>query len=305
MKLFTRYLNSAAAFAPPDDTAAARQAERDAISVESMKPNEEIEGDEPPIEEEVEGDKDEENEDEEEVEEPEKKEETAEEKEARIAEAKELRKADRQQKRIDKAVASEKEARAELEALRKQMAENPKEGLSEEEVERRAEEKATKKLEAKQKETEAAALDKAIDSLATQGNKADKDFDKKVDEMAKEVAQIPLLMIEALADLDNENGGEVLAYLANNVEEYEEFFGSDMKPISERKMVQKLIRISDKVKETKKVPPKAKTKVPAPVGDVSESGRPVSATLTGKEDMDSFVRTRNKQIEERRKAQGY
>jgi hypothetical protein len=59
------------------------------------------------------------------------------------------------------------------------------------------------------------------------------------------------------------------------------------------------------VKETKKVPPKAKTKVPAPVGDVSESGRPVSATLTGKEDMDSFVRTRNKQIEERRKAQGY
>ncbi len=312
MKLFTRYLNSVAAFSPPDDGgAAARQAERDAINVESMKPEDKLGGDEPKTEE-IETDDTDESEDEDENEEeseeepePEEKEQTEEEKAAAKVKAKEERKEARQQRRIDKAVGEAKEAKAELEKLRKQMAENPKEGLSEEEVERRAEEKAAQRLAAKEKEAEGARLDKAIDTLATQGNKADKDFDKKVDEMAKEVAAIPLPMIEALADLDNENGGEVLAYLANNVEEYEDFFDASMKPISERKMVQKLIRISDKVKENKRPAPKPKSKVPAPVGDVEESGRPVASVLTGKEDQETFNRIRNKQISDRQKARGY
>jgi hypothetical protein len=301
MKIFTRYLDSAASFAPPDD-AAARQAERDSINVESMEPNEEIEGNEPAIEEvEEEGNEDKE----EEVVEEAKKEETDEEKEARIVEAKEQRKADRQQKRIDKAVSAEKEARTELEILRRQIAENPKDGLSEEEVERRAEIKANEKLAAKQRETESAEFDRSIERLATQGNKSDKDFDKKIDDMAKEVGAIPMNMIEALAELDNENGGDVLAYLANNVDEYQDFFDKDDRPISERKMVQKLIRISDKVKESKRAPVKVKSKVPAPVSDIEESSRPVLATITGKEDMETYSRIREKQVEARRKAQGY
>ncbi len=78
-----------------------------------------------------------------------------------------------------------------------------------------------------------------------------------------------------------------------------------MKPISERKMVQKLIRISDKVKEIKRPAPKKVSKVPAPVGDVEESGRPVASVLTGKEDQETFNRIRNKQIADRQKARGY
>jgi DNA repair exonuclease SbcCD ATPase subunit len=312
MYLRNHFLNTTALLlAPPDDPAAARQAERDAINVESMKPEDtiggEVEADAKKVDEEKDKGEEKEEDEEDEEKEPEAdKEETAEEKEERILAAKEKRKEDRQQRRIDKAVSEAKQARDELAALRKQMNENPKEGLTEEEVERRAEAKAADKVAAKQKEAEVAELDKNIDKLATQGNKADKEFDKKIDDMAKEVAASPLPMIEALAELDNENGGEVLAYLANNVDEYEEFFDSSMKPISERKMVQKLVRISDKVKEAKKIPPKARTKVPPPIEDIGESSRPVIGTITGKEDQETFNRIRAKQVEERRKQQsGY
>ncbi len=105
MKLFTRYLNSAAVFSPPDDNgAAARQAERDAINVESMKPEDKLGGDEPKTEE-IETDDTDESEDEESDEEegeaePEEKEQTEEEKAAAKVKAKEERKEARQQRRI-------------------------------------------------------------------------------------------------------------------------------------------------------------------------------------------------------------
>ena len=97
-------------------------------------------------------------EDDEEKDDEEKTEETEEEKAERVArekeekEAKRIRKEERQQRKWDRLAAERNAALEEAERLRKQIAENNPDGLTEEEVERRAEEKANKKLQEKEAE---------------------------------------------------------------------------------------------------------------------------------------------------------
>jgi len=306
----TRFLNTAAfLLAPPDDTRSAAQIERDSITVSETtngrEPEKEVdekgevegdeneEGDEEADEEEGEG---------EEEKEVEKENETEAQKATRLEKEREDRKQARIQKRIDKAVAAEKAAKAEAAELRRQLAEKPVEGLTEEEVDRRAEEKAAAKLTAKQKADQQKEFEATCDKLEAAAIKEDKDFSTKVAAMVEEIGQpIPGIMMNIIADLDNENGGEVLSHLVNNVDEAEELFG-----LPERKMTQKLMRLSDKLKEAKKPPARQRSGAPAPLTPVNEGrANQTNRPLTGKEDMEQFAATRARQVAERRKARGY
>lgn len=312
MNIFrTKFLNTAAFLsAPPDETRSAAQIERDSISINEStvgREPKEPEKEEKEVAEEVteneEGEEEEGEEEEEESEEEVVASETDEQKAARVEKEKEDRKQARIQKRIDKAVANEKAAKAETEALRKQLAEKTVDGLSEEEVERRAEAKAAEKLTAKQKVDAQKEFENTCDKLEAAALKIDKDFSTKVSAMVEEIGQpIPGAMMNIIADLDNENGGDVLSYLVNNVDEAEELYG-----LSERKMTQKLMRLSDKLKDAKKPPVKQRSGAPAPLTPVNEGrANQTNRPLTGKEDMEQFVRIRNKQAEEYRKSKdGY
>lgn len=310
MNIFrTKFLNTAAfLMAPPDETRSAAQIERDSIVVNETtngrEPNEtETENEEVVAGKEGEGGEEvEETEEEEDGEEGEVEiVETAEQKVARVAKEREDRQQARIQKRIDKAVAAEKAAKAETEALRKQLAEKPVEGLTEEEVERRAEEKATAKLTTKQKADAQKAFEDTCDKLEAAALKVDKDFSAKVGAMVEEIGQpIPGTMMNIIADLDNENGGEVLSYLTNNIDEAEELYA-----LSERKMTQKLMRLSDKLKEAKKPAPKQRSGVPAPLTPLNEGrSNKTNGPLTGKEDMEQFAKVRAQQSAEYRKSRG-
>ena len=300
MNLFTRYLNSAAVFSPPDDDRSDIQKQRDSIVVdvgEVVEPEAEDDAveTEKDTEEEAESESEEEEGEEEEVE---AKEDSDEDKAAKAAKEKEDRKQARIQKRIDKAVSEAKSAKAEADELRKQLAEKPVDGLSEEEVERRAEEKAARKLQELQMTDTKKQFEKDCDKLREQAVTIDKDFDNKIAVAAEELGAIPSRMIGILADLDNENGGKVLNYLADNIDEAEEIWN-----LSEGRMTAKLIRISDKIKAAEKPAPKPKSKVPPPVSDVNEGNRPAKKALPDKplSDLDSWIKIRNKEAEEYRK----
>lgn len=247
------------------------------------------------------------NEDDEEKDDEEKTEETEEEKAERVAkekeekEAKRIRKEERQQRKWDRLAAERNAALEEAERLRKQIAENNPDGLTEEEVERRAEEKANKKLQEQEQLRKAREFDKSIRDLEIAAKKVDPKFEDKLNNMTGELdRKLPGEIISILVDLDHKNGGEVLNYLTDNIDEADDIF--DMSP---HKMTQRLIRISDKLKDAKK-DGKTSTRrtLPPPLNTVRESGRPESTTLTGKEDMDTFVRMRERQSEQYRKSKG-
>lgn len=160
-------------------------------------------------------------------------------------------------------------------------------GLSEEEVERRANEKA-KQIVA---DTE---FNKAQQKLIKDATKLDKDFMKKIKEVAEDVAPMPDYMIGMLEDLDN--GGAVLSYLANNPDEYEEVLSAG----NAIKMTRRLDKISQQVAEAAKPAKKEISKVPAPNEPIKGNERS-PMNLTGKESMDDFARIRAQQVEERRK----
>lgn len=236
--------------------------------------------------------------------------ETEEQKQDRLAKEKEekeaakaKRKEDRVQRRIDKAVAAQKEAETELAKLRAQLQEKPVEGLTEEEVERRAQLKADEAVKTKEAERIRKDFEKKCDDLQAGAIKVNKEFDKNVNEMASEIGAIPEPIIYILSDLDNANGAEVLEYLAkpDNIDEMEEIY-----KMSVHKATTKLVRLSDKLKDAKKAPPRKQSAVPPPVNPIAENGRrndtmPKNPT----QNMDEFIRIRNKQIDERRKAKGY
>lgn len=307
-KLFTRYLNSTSVFSPPDDDAAAVRA---SIKVDvGAKSDAEIEAeknepDDEAVNEETEADVEENEDADEEVDEEKKDEdedETDETKAAKLVQEKEERKQARIQRRIDKAVAEAKAAKAENEELRRQLAAKPVDGLTEEEVQRRAEEIASAKLAEKQSEIVKKQFDKDCEVLRDQAIKLDKNFDTKIGEAVEELGKpIPSKMIGILADLDNGNGGEVLNYLADNIDDAEEIWD-----LPEGRMTAKLIRISDKLKAAQKPEPKPKSKVPPPVSDVTEGNRPISPGLPKKptENIEDWVRIRNKQEAEYRKSKG-
>lgn len=158
-------------------------------------------------------------------------------------------------------------------------------GLTEEEVERRAEIKANEK-------TTQADFARAQKKLIAEAKKSDKDFLVKVNEMAADVAPIPAHMIGILDDMDN--GGAVLSYLANNVDEYEDIFNQPLP-----KMTRMLDKIGQKIEAEKKPKPKEISKVPAPNEPIKGNERSPNV-LSDKQSMDDWVRTRNAQVKERR-----
>ena len=247
-------------------------------------------------------DEDEESEEDEEVKDPpedeteeQKKEREAKEKEA----AKAQRKQDRTQRRIDRLVAEKKAAEAELVRLKEQLAANPDQKLTAEEVEARAEALATKKAQ----EKELADLQKRFDNdcevLAKAATKVDKQFNDKINELAEDIGPIPSFMIGVLADMDN--GGEVLAHIANDDELAEDIWKA--KPT---KMTKLLVEISTKLADAKKKPKRQISKVEAP-GEPVKGSRVVSNMITEADtkNMDVYVAKRMKQIAEKRKLQGF
>lgn len=202
----------------------------------------------------------------------------------------------RKERRIDKLTKERNELQQELEALRKQREEQPVEGLTEEEVERRAEALAQQRLAER-------ALANDSNKLLKQAQKTDERFDDNVADMAEELGNIPQNMIYILAnELDHDNGGEVLAYLASNIDEAEDVYKLANNPV---KMALKLNKISDTLKtKPSRKEAKPRSNAPAPIRPVTENGRPAVGALTGKEDMETFMRVRNAQAEAYRKQKG-
>lgn len=192
---------------------------------------------------------------------------------------------DRIQRRIDREVAKRKALEDEVKTLRAQLAAKPddEKTLTEDDVETRANRKA---LELKAQED----FVRDCNKLAKDATKLDTNFKKKVDAMAEDVGPIPSQMIGILSDLDN--GGAVLNYLTDNVDEAEEIYA-----LSPAKMGLRLAKIEEKLA---KKPEKKISKVPNPIDPVGGKGT-TPETLTGKESMDDFARIRAKQVEDRRK----
>lgn len=193
---------------------------------------------------------------------------------------------DRIQRRIDREVGKRKALEDEVKTLKAQLAAKPDDEkvLTEDEVETRANRKA---LELKAQED----FVRDCNKLAKDATNLDANFKKKVDAMAEDVGPIPSQMIGILSDLDN--GGAVLNYLTDNVDEAEEIYA-----LSPAKMGLKLAKIEEKL--AKKVVTRI-SKVPNPIDPVGGKGT-TPETLTGKEPMEDFARIRAKQVEERRKA---
>lgn len=319
-KLRNHFINTTSMLlAPPnegeEDTRSEAQKARDAVNMNDSTENNDDNKDDDNEEEKEEGedeeDKDENEEDEEddsddnkedEEKEDKEKEETEEEKIARLAAEKEERREKRVQKRIDKAVAAQKAAEARAEAAEAKLKETPVEGLTEEEVQRRAEALAATKLTEKQIKDAKKAFEDNCDKLEDAATKSDKNFPRAVNELTTELGPIPSVIINTLIDLDNDNGGEVLAYLAKNVDEAEDLY--DLRD-NERKLTIKLTRISDKLKEEKKPARRSPSNVPAPIDTVSGSTRETSVRITGKETQEEFNAKRAKQEEARRAQRGY
>lgn len=216
-------------------------------------------------------------------------------------EAKAKRKSDRMQARIDEATAKRKEAEAEVARLRAQLEANPEQKLTEEEVQSRAEAIAAKKLADKNLEEIQANFDKACAKLQKEAKTIDKEFDDKINDIAEQFGPIPSFMIGVLEDFDN--GGEVLAFIANDEDVAEKIYSFKNKPA---KMTKELVEISNKLIEAKKKPRKQISKVPDSVEPVRGS-RIQSNTITEADtkNMENYVAKRQRQILEKRKAQGF
>jgi len=248
-----------------------------------------------------------EEEEEEEKEEDEKNvEETAEQKTEREAQekiaAKAKRKQDRMQARIDEATAARRNAEAEVARLKAQLEANPDQKLTEEEVQSRAEAIAAKKLADKNLEDMQKKFDDTCATLQKEAKKIDKDFDDKVNDMAEQFGAIPSFMIGVLGDLDN--GGEVLAYLANDEDEAERIYDLTRVPA---KMAKELAMISLKLDEAKKPKKKEISKVKAldPVKNSNKNAASATLTEADTKNMDSYVQKRIRMREEQKKARGY
>lgn len=198
-------------------------------------------------------------------------------------EAKTDKEKERVQKRIDRLTAKNKTLEAEKDQLVKQLAaaKEGKETFTAEDMEARAKEIATAEVDQREFSNMCARLNKAA-------NKLDKDFDDKIDEVTKEVGKIPSQMISVLDDLDN--GAQILVYFADDVDEFER-----VKDLSITKMAIEITKLATKLGEKKLNLP---SKAPAPI-DPIKSAKKVDAVLTGKENMEDFVRKRNAQAAKR------
>ena len=216
---------------------------------------------------------------------------------AKKAQEKEERRQNRIQKRIDKLTATNKNYETEIANLKKQLAEKPVEGLTEEEVERRAAEKAKKLADEQEQERQKKTFDKTAKSLIDGAVKIDKEFEKKINDVAKETDTLmPQFMIEILADLDNKNGSDILAQLANDPDLYEEIC-----TLSERRMVRRLDKMSEELKGTAK--PRREREIPDPITPINDgaNNRGNSLPKNPTQNMDDYVRIRRQQTEALRK----
>ncbi len=258
-------------------------------------------------EEDGEGEEEEENEEDENEEvDSNKKEETEEEKAEREKQekiaAKAQRKQDRMQRRIDEATRARKEAEAERDRLKAQLEADPDKKLTEEEVEARAEAIAAKKLADKQIEEIQSKFNEACEKLQKDASKIDKDFDDKIADIAADIGPIPSFMIGVLDDLDN--GGEVLAFIANDDELAEKIWNLKKNPA---KMTKEIVEISNKLSAAKKKPKKEISRVPDPPEPVKTNRNSNSAIITEADtkNMDSYVAKRQAQMLEKRKLRGF
>jgi hypothetical protein len=208
--------------------------------------------------------------------------------------AKTDREKDKFQKRIERETGKRKALENEIKELKAKLAAEPdkENALTEEEVEKRAEAKAT----AKQIKHE---FDQATDRLFKSAMKADKDFQGKINALADDIGLIPSHLIGILDDLDN--GGDILVHLTGNPDEAQEIY--EMNPA---RAAVKLAKLSAKIETEKKPAPKVISKVPDPTEPIKGSNQspdilPTNPTKN-KESMDKFVRVRAQQEAEKRKA---
>lgn len=295
-KLLLRYLNSAAVFAPKEDGTPTPEEviaeQRKNIKVESVKPEDDKdkEIDDEDDDKESDDDKDD------------KDDETEEQKTARLAaekDEKETRKKERQQRKWDKLAAEKTAAEKEVKELKAQLAEKPVEGLTEEEVERRAAEKAKTLTQQQQQEREQNEWKKKADDLIKDAKKIDKEFEKKINEVATETGILmPGFMIDILADLDNDNGHEILAMMAKDEDLYEELC-----ELSERRMIKRLDKMSDEIKAKAKAPKKEPSNLPDPIEPINDgtNNRGNALPSSPLKNMDEYVRIRALQTAEARK----
>lgn len=221
----------------------------------------------------------------------EESEKTEEELEAEKLEAKTAADKAKIQRRIDREVGKRKELENKIKELEAKLAANPdkENALTEEEVEKRAETKAQQK----QMQRE---FDQASNRLFDAAVKIDKDFQKKVTAMAEDIGGIPGHMIGILDDLDN--GGDVLVYFTANPDEAQEMY-----ELSPAKAAVKLAKLSATLEAEKKPKPKEISKVPDPVSAIKGGDKnPDTLPKDPTQNMAEFVRVRNKQAEQHRRA---
>ena len=294
--LFLKYLNSVKLFDAPNDQG------KPAVvidSVDNRKDRDKEDKDVVQKEDDTNTDENEE-EDDDDDEDEEKDEEDDDDKKARIAKEKEERRQGRIQKRIDKLTAESKNKDNEIEALRKQLAEKPVEGLTEEEVERRAAKKAEELAAAKEADREQKAFEKTADDLIKAANKVDKEFEKKINDVAKETGVLmPKYMVEILSDLDHKNGAEILARLADDEDLYEEIC-----TLNERRMTKRLDKMSEELKNKNKIVKPKERIIPDPIEPINDGSNNRGNVLPKNpmSNMDEWVRIRNAQSEAYRKS---
>lgn len=270
------FLNtSAIRYAPDDEGKSAAELEREQIALTELPPAKVKKEGEETEEAEPEAEEVEEETETEEVEPEAPVEETAEAKAIREAaeaagtENKTARQIARMQKRIDTLTAKATTTDTENAELKKLLDAKQKDGdlvLTEDEVERRAELKAQEKVNERQ-------FQNAVNTLAKDANKLDKDFNKNINTVTAEIGLLPPVMIGILEDLESEHtekkvGAEVLVYLSKNVDEYEDIYR-----LSEGRMALKLQQLANKI--TKKAA-RPISQVPAPNEPIGGKGGAVS-----------------------------
>lgn len=264
--------------------------QREGIKTVSDTDNEEDDNDENNDDKDDEGEKEKEGEEDKEDEGEEKKEQELSPEQKAIKKLE--RTIERLQRRVGKTVGERDAIKKELAEAKAALETKVKEGeqpLTEAEVQRRAKELADQSLTERE-------FNNVQDKLIEDATKIDKNFMKKINDLAEEVAPLPSFMVGALGDLDN--GGAVLNYLADNPEDYEDILKQLKKPT---KLIASLIKISEKLIEDAKPKPKKISQVPDPPDKIKGSSSSPDI-LTGKESMEDFVRIRAQQEQARREA---
>lgn len=269
MRLYNQLMSSVA-FAPDDEKGKSDiQKERDAIKVESVEgkdtENDEQEKEDGEKEAEKESDEDEDDEKEDD------------------AALKLQKENERLKKKLSKSEERRKIADREARALKTKLETDPDKGLTEDDVESRAEAKVTK--------LEFDAAQKRIIKAAT---KSDKDFMKKINELAEDIGLMPGMMVGFLDELDN--GGEVIAHLVNHEAEAEEMW-----ELSAPKMAIALAKISTKLERSKQ---KKISNAPAPItalgGNQTKNGISIYDKNWKGDDKD-WIEQRQKEVAEKQK----